>query len=108
METAYSLQRHCYDNVCHCDWRLTLYGCVESNAVRIINIINITVSALASLIGIYKENPQNNQVCCKPHIIKKLKHLAFRHWSSFLPSYYQGPLIHGYEFKKRLFKTQAN
>jgi hypothetical protein len=51
MESSYSLEQHCYDNVCHCDWRLTLYGCVESQAVRIIYIFNIVISALVSVVG---------------------------------------------------------
>ncbi|KAI8881062.1 hypothetical protein K501DRAFT_223763 [Backusella circina FSU 941] len=52
METYRSLEYHCYDNVCHCDWRLTINDCVEAPAARIIYIINIAISGLVSLIGI--------------------------------------------------------
>ncbi|KAI8877250.1 hypothetical protein K501DRAFT_198635 [Backusella circina FSU 941] len=52
METFRSLGRHCYNDICHCDWRVELYGCVESDAVRIINILNISISGLTSVIGL--------------------------------------------------------
>lgn len=51
METYRSLEYHCIDNVCHCDWRLTINDCVEGPAARIIYIINIAMSGLVSLIG---------------------------------------------------------
>lgn len=56
METFHSLGLHCYDDICHCDWRITLYGCIESDAARIINIINISLSGLVSVIGINRKN----------------------------------------------------
>ncbi|KAI8879794.1 hypothetical protein K501DRAFT_192728 [Backusella circina FSU 941] len=52
METFHSLERHCYGDVCHCDFRLSIYGCVESEPARIINIINIALSALLTIVGL--------------------------------------------------------
>jgi hypothetical protein len=52
METSHSLGRHCYNDICHCDWRITLYGCIESDAAKTIHILNISISGLASVIGI--------------------------------------------------------
>jgi hypothetical protein len=51
METLHALDRHCYDNVCHCDVRLSIHDCVESDIGRICNIINIALSALLSITG---------------------------------------------------------
>jgi hypothetical protein len=56
METFHSLGLHCYDDICHCDWRVTLYGCIESDATRIVNITNISISGLVSIIGIDRKN----------------------------------------------------
>ncbi|KAI8877241.1 hypothetical protein K501DRAFT_278632 [Backusella circina FSU 941] len=50
MEASYSLERHCYDGVCHCDWRLTLYNCIESQAIRNIYIATIIISVLVSVV----------------------------------------------------------
>ncbi|KAG2220474.1 hypothetical protein INT45_011478 [Circinella minor] len=48
-----TLLRHCDDqNICHCDWRLTLVDCEESVAMYYINIINIILCSLAVIIGI--------------------------------------------------------
>jgi hypothetical protein len=51
METLHAFDRHCYDNVCHCDFRLSIYDCVESNLGRITYIINLALSALSSVTG---------------------------------------------------------
>lgn len=42
-----SLTLHCIDEVCHCDWRLTLQNCAEGPIMRIVNIVNAALSALA-------------------------------------------------------------
>ncbi|KAG2224296.1 hypothetical protein INT45_012864 [Circinella minor] len=47
-----TFDRHCFDEVCHCDWRITLQNCEEHHAMYIINVINIIVSALGCIIGI--------------------------------------------------------
>ncbi|KAI8138687.1 hypothetical protein BJV82DRAFT_286069 [Fennellomyces sp. T-0311] len=47
-----SFDKHCYDGVCHCDWRLTLQDCVEGHAMWYVNVVNIAISAVAALFGI--------------------------------------------------------
>ncbi|KAI7858373.1 hypothetical protein BDC45DRAFT_498206 [Circinella umbellata] len=48
-----TLSRHCNnDGVCHCDWRLTIYGCEEANAMYYVYIINIALSGLVVAVGI--------------------------------------------------------
>jgi hypothetical protein len=51
METLHAFDRHCYDDVCHCDFRLSIYDCVESDIGRITNIINIALSSLLIITG---------------------------------------------------------
>ncbi|KAI8330080.1 hypothetical protein BC941DRAFT_187539 [Chlamydoabsidia padenii] len=51
MDSSRSLGRRCIGQNCHCDWRLTIYGCEEQTGAYIINMINIGMSALASLVG---------------------------------------------------------
>ena len=46
-----TLDRHCYDGVCHCDWRLSIQNCEESLPMWYINIVNIVISGLAILLG---------------------------------------------------------
>jgi hypothetical protein len=48
---SWQLERFCVDGVCHCDWRLTIVGCVESDALRIIHLVNIGLSAFAVVLG---------------------------------------------------------
>ncbi|KAI9245207.1 hypothetical protein BDA99DRAFT_528255 [Phascolomyces articulosus] len=43
---------HCFNGICHCDWRITLQDCEESTAMYYVNIINIIVSALCAILGI--------------------------------------------------------
>ncbi|KAI9245211.1 hypothetical protein BDA99DRAFT_543723 [Phascolomyces articulosus] len=48
-----TLLRHCNDqNVCHCDWRLTLTDCEESMAMYYINIVNIALCGLVVVVVI--------------------------------------------------------
>lgn len=49
--TNRTLTRHCFDGVCHCDWRLTIYGCEETNAMWWIYLVNIILSALVITVG---------------------------------------------------------
>ncbi|KAI9498120.1 hypothetical protein BDB00DRAFT_801223 [Zychaea mexicana] len=45
MEGQRTLLRHCNDDgVCHCDWRLTIYGCEESRPMYYIYVVNIALS----------------------------------------------------------------
>ncbi|GAA5803242.1 hypothetical protein HPULCUR_008719 [Helicostylum pulchrum] len=48
----HSLSRVCVDGVCHCDWRLTIQDCVESEAMTIIHGINIGICGVAVITGI--------------------------------------------------------
>jgi hypothetical protein len=75
METFRSLGLHCYDDICHCDWRITLYGCIESDATRIVNIINISISGLVSIIGIDRKN-QTGAVKQKQRIIVEISSIG--------------------------------
>lgn len=47
----HSLSRVCVDGVCHCDWRLTIQDCVESEAMTIIHGINIGICGVAVITG---------------------------------------------------------
>ncbi|KAI8096316.1 uncharacterized protein BX664DRAFT_291127 [Halteromyces radiatus] len=47
-----TLIKHCTNGVCHCDWRLTIYGCEEEKGAYMINMVNIGISAFVSIIGI--------------------------------------------------------
>lgn len=38
-------------NECHCDFRMTITNCVESEALRIVNIVDIVWSGIATIIG---------------------------------------------------------
>ncbi|KAI8879797.1 hypothetical protein K501DRAFT_192749 [Backusella circina FSU 941] len=51
MEIFHSLERHCYGDACYCDLRLSIYDCVGSNVARVVNIINIALSALLTVVG---------------------------------------------------------
>lgn len=47
-----TLERHCLmDGTCHCDWRITLQGCVEQKAMTGVYIGNIAISAVVFIIG---------------------------------------------------------
>ncbi|OAD76358.1 hypothetical protein PHYBLDRAFT_180641 [Phycomyces blakesleeanus NRRL 1555(-)] len=50
--TDWTLERHCIDGVCHCDWRLTVQDCVESHALYVVHVINIALSGLVSILAI--------------------------------------------------------
>ncbi|KAI9287337.1 hypothetical protein BC943DRAFT_319551 [Umbelopsis sp. AD052] len=41
------------DNICHCDWRLTIKNCAEERVMNIVYIINIALSAITVLFGLY-------------------------------------------------------
>ncbi|CAO3590962.1 unnamed protein product [Absidia cylindrospora] len=47
-----TLTKHCSGDTCHCDWRLTIYGCDEETGAYIIYMITIGISAFVSVIGI--------------------------------------------------------
>ncbi|KAI9498130.1 hypothetical protein BDB00DRAFT_950566 [Zychaea mexicana] len=49
--TSQSLERHCYGNICHCDWRVTIQDCVESVPMWHVHLWNIILSALAVVVG---------------------------------------------------------
>lgn len=50
--TQSTFWRYCdADGVCHCDWRLTITGCEEHNALKVIYIVNAVVSGLVGLVG---------------------------------------------------------
>ncbi|KAI9023841.1 hypothetical protein CLU79DRAFT_748456 [Phycomyces nitens] len=49
---TWKLDRICIDNVCHCDWRITITNCEEERQLRIINIVCIALSAVASIIAL--------------------------------------------------------
>ncbi|KAI9302777.1 hypothetical protein BJ944DRAFT_242045 [Cunninghamella echinulata] len=61
-----SFWRLCDDNICHCDFRLTINNCVESKALYIINIVDIIWSAVATAIAIsvlyYRVVHKNQQI----------------------------------------------
>jgi hypothetical protein len=38
-------------NECHCDFRMTITDCIESEALRIVNIVDIAWSGVATIIG---------------------------------------------------------
>ncbi|KAI7858370.1 hypothetical protein BDC45DRAFT_498185 [Circinella umbellata] len=46
-----TFDRHCYDGVCHCDWRITLQDCVEGHAMWVVNIVNIVISAMSIILA---------------------------------------------------------
>lgn len=46
-----TLEKVCIDDICHCDWRLTLQGCVEQKAMTIVHGINIGISGVTVIIG---------------------------------------------------------
>jgi hypothetical protein len=48
-----TLARLCIDGTCHCDWRLSLQGCVEKQAMTIIHGINIGLSGIAVIICMF-------------------------------------------------------
>lgn len=50
-----SLAKVCIDGVCHCDWRLTLQDCVEAKAMTIIHGLNVGLSGVSIIIGIWLE-----------------------------------------------------
>ncbi|KAI9032643.1 hypothetical protein CLU79DRAFT_727243 [Phycomyces nitens] len=52
MEPTETLTHICLNNICHCDWRLSIKNCVESSAFNIINIINIVISGGIIIVGI--------------------------------------------------------
>lgn len=49
--TKRTFDYHCIGDVCHCDWRVTITNCVESNAMRGVYIANIAISAFVFVIG---------------------------------------------------------
>lgn len=52
MQANSSLWRSCdLQKQCHCDWRLTVYDCEESEAIRWIYINNAILSALVAVVG---------------------------------------------------------
>jgi hypothetical protein len=53
METSHSFERHCFGDICHCDFRVSIAGCEESEPARIINIINIVLCGLMVILGMY-------------------------------------------------------
>lgn len=57
-----TLERHCLvDGTCHCDWRITLQGCVEQNAMTGVYIGNIAISAVVFIIGMHTLSTKNNE-----------------------------------------------
>ncbi|KAG1447754.1 hypothetical protein G6F56_009159 [Rhizopus delemar] len=46
-----TLEKICIDETCHCDWRLTLQGCVEKKAMTVIHGINVSISGITVIIG---------------------------------------------------------
>jgi hypothetical protein len=44
-----SLTHLCQNGTCYCDWRLTIYDCVDSAGLKIIYLVMIGFSALVSL-----------------------------------------------------------
>ena len=46
-----TLSRVCLDGVCHCDWRLTIRDCAESEAMTIVYGIHAGLSGMNFLIG---------------------------------------------------------
>lgn len=49
-----TLEYHCVEGgVCHCDWRLTLQNCAEGNAMKVVYILNIAISAFVFVIGTF-------------------------------------------------------
>ena len=48
--------RICDDTgVCHCDWRLTIHGCEEESALKVIYIVDAIASGLLAATGTKKE-----------------------------------------------------
>ncbi|KAI9279011.1 hypothetical protein BDA99DRAFT_21352 [Phascolomyces articulosus] len=47
------LDRHCFDGVCHCDWRISIYDCQESVAMWYVNAVNIAIAAISVIIGLF-------------------------------------------------------
>jgi hypothetical protein len=55
MQANSTLWRSCdLQKRCHCDWRLTVYDCEETEAIRWIYINNAILSALVTVIGSVK------------------------------------------------------
>lgn len=38
---------------CHCDWRVTIVGCIEREPMLYIYVVNAILSFLVSVIGVY-------------------------------------------------------
>lgn len=53
MQADYSFWRTCnsQDAQCHCDWRLTVYHCEETDTIRWIYVGNATASGVVGVIG---------------------------------------------------------
>lgn len=51
MDNSRTLERHCTDGVCHCDWRLTITNCEEATAMWYVNLINIILSGFVIILG---------------------------------------------------------
>jgi hypothetical protein len=46
-----TLERICVDDICHCDWRISLQGCVEQKAMTVVHGINVGISGITVIIG---------------------------------------------------------
>ena len=46
-----ALDRHCYNGVCHCDWRINIQECEEEIPMLYINFSNIVLSSLNIVVG---------------------------------------------------------
>lgn len=49
--TTRTLTHHCVEQECHCDWRLSIYGCTEETAMYYVYIVNIALSGLVVAVG---------------------------------------------------------
>jgi hypothetical protein len=84
---SHTLDRICIDGVCHCDWRLTLQNCVESQAMTIIHGINIGISGMAVILG-------KRKYFLKSHFMLKLSfvyYLVIRYRLINPSSHHKGP-----------------
>ncbi|CAO3630767.1 unnamed protein product [Cunninghamella blakesleeana] len=48
---SYTLTLQCVDDICYCDWRLSIYGCINSIGLKIIYLILTVLSGLVSMLS---------------------------------------------------------